>query len=348
MLNYDAVRPVGLILHGVDAAVIDTTKNVAYTASIVWSVLFLTLPTQPSAVRLRVWRALKTLGCGSLRDGVYVLPESQAASFDSLVTEVRSHGGQASVLELSARDEAQRVEVLALFDRTESYSQWRAEAQSLAVALAALEETEARRRLRATAEALRALRRIDYYPGAAAEQAQAELDALRQALDARFSRGEPVAQPPHGIPRLDLRKFQGKRWATRSRPWVDRLACAWLIRRFIDPEARLLWLADPAGSTPAPRGALGFDYDGARFTHVGSRVSFEVLAASFGLDADQRLQRIARAVHFLDIGGIPVPEAAGLEAVLSGLREVHADDDQLTLAAAAVFDALHAAPGMPT
>ena len=313
-----------------------------------WSVLFLTLPTQPSAVRLRVWRALKALGCGSLRDGVYVLPEPQAALFDPLVTEVRSHGGQASVLELSTRDESQRAEVLSLFDRTEAYSQWRKEAQSFAAALSALEETEARRRWRGIAEALQALRRVDYYPGGAAEQAQAELDALRQAVDTRFSRGEPVAQPPHGIPRLEVRKFQGKRWATRARPWVDRLACAWLIRRFIDPEARFIWLADPAGATPAPRGALGFDYDGARFTHIGSRVSFEVLAASFGLDADPRLQRIARAVHFLDVGGIPVPEAAGLEAVLSGLREVHADDDPLTLAAASVFDALYAAPGTAT
>ena len=244
-----------------------------------WSALFLTLPTQPSAVRLRMWRALKTLGCGSLRDGVYVLPQAHAALFEPLVTEVRAHGGQASVLELTTRDEVQRAEVLALFDRVDAYSQWRKEAQSLAAALSTLEETEARRRWRGVAEALQALVRIDYYPGAAVEQAQAELDALRQALDSRFSRGEPAARAAHGIPRLDPRKFQGKRWATRSRPWVDRLACAWLIRRFIDPGARFLWLADPAGSTPAPRGALGFDYDGARFTHVGSRVSLEVLAA---------------------------------------------------------------------
>lgn len=310
-----------------------------------WSALFLTLPTQPNAVRLRIWRALRALGCGSLRDGVYVLPEAHAAQFEPLVTEVRAHGGQASVLELSTRDPDMRADVLALFDRTEAYGEWRAQAQALAATQAALEETEARRRWRAVAEALQALQRVDYYPGAAAEQAQAELDALRQTFDARFSRGEPVAQAPHGIPRLDARKFRGKRWATRARPWVDRLACAWLIRRFIDPEARFLWLADPAGSTPAPRGTLGFDYDGARFTHVGARVSFEVLAASFGLDVDPRLQRIARAVHFLDVGGIPVPEAAGLEAVLSGLREVHADDDELSMAAAAVFDALHAAPG---
>jgi hypothetical protein len=313
-----------------------------------WNALFLTLPTQPNAVRLRIWRALKTLGCASLRDGVYLLPESRAGLFDPLVSEVRAHGGQAHVLELSARDEAMRTEVLALFDRAEGYGQWRSEAQALAAALPALEETDARRRWRGVADALQALRRIDYYPGAAADQAQAELDTLRQALDARFSRGEPTARAPHGIARLDARKFRRKRWATRARPWVDRLACAWLIRRFIDPEARFVWLADPAGLTPAPRGALGFDYDGARFTHVGSRVSFEVLAASFGLDADPRLQRIARAVHFLDIGGIPVPEAAGLEAVLSGLREVHADDDLLTQAAAAVFDALYAATATPT
>lgn len=312
-----------------------------------WSVLFLTLPTRPSAVRLRIWRALKTLGCGFLRDGTYILPLAHAARFDSLASEVRAHGGQASVLELSARDEAQRNEVRALFDRAAAYSQWRTQAQALAAALPALEETEARRRWRSTAETLQTLRRIDYYPGSAAEQAQAELDALRHALDASFSRGEPVAQAAHGIPRLERSKFQGRCWATRVRPWVDRLACAWLIRRFIDPEARFVWLADPAGATPAPRGALGFDFNGARFTHVGSRVSFEVLAASFGLDADPRLQRIARVVHFLDVGGIPVPEAAGLEAVLSGLREVHADDDSLTMAAAALFDALYATPGAP-
>ena len=191
-----------------------------------WSVLFLTLPTQPNAVRLRVWRALKGLGCGALRDGAYVLPKAQAGLFDPLVVEVRAHGGQASVLELSTSDEAQRAEVLALFDRSDAYGEWRAEAQDLAASLASLDETEARRRWRGIDEALQGLRRIDYYPGAAAEQAQAELNVLRQALDARFSRGEPVAQAPHGIPRLDPRKFRGKRWATRARPWVDRLACA--------------------------------------------------------------------------------------------------------------------------
>jgi hypothetical protein len=113
---------------------------------------------------------------------------TQAALFDPLVTEVRAHGGQASVLELSTRDEAQRAELLALFDRSRGLQPVATEAQSLAAALPALEETEARRRWRARPRRCRHLRRIDYYPGAAAEQAQAELDAAPGARCALLAR----------------------------------------------------------------------------------------------------------------------------------------------------------------
>lgn len=309
-----------------------------------WSILILTLPTQPNAVRVRIWRALKALGCAALRDGAYLLPAEHSALFEPLAAEVREHGGTAMVMELGPKESAQRGELLALFDRTEAYVEWRDTANALQSGLGGLGETEARRRVRAVAEALQALTRIDYYPGAAAAQAQSELEDLRGALEACFSKGEPRSEPDHGISLLNIRKYQGKRWATRARPWVDRLACAWLIRRFIDQNAQFIWLADGDVLPAPPRGALGFDFDGARFTHVGARVTYEVLLASFGLDADVRLQRIAAAVHYLDAGGIPAPEAAGLEMVLAGLREIYSDDDQLVLSAAAVFDAMYAAP----
>jgi hypothetical protein len=310
-----------------------------------WAILIVTLPTQPNAVRLRIWRALKALGCAALRDGAYLLPIEHAAQLESVAAEVREHGGTAAVMTLSPRDEVQRAEVLAQFDRTEAYVQWRETATALQVEVEDLGETEGRRRLRSVADALQTLRRIDYYPGPAADQAEADLLALRRTLDARFSRGEPHSRPADGIARLDLAKFQGKRWATRARPWVDRLACAWLIRRFIDRRAEFVWLPDKKEPVRAPRGVLGFDFDGARFTHVGARVTFEVMAASFGFEGDARLQRIAQAVHYLDVGGIPAPEAAGLEGVLAGLRELHPDDNKLASAAATVFDALYAAPG---
>ena len=306
-----------------------------------FAILIVTLPTQPNAVRLRIWRSLKALGCAALRDGAYLLPLEQAGALEELAGEVLQHGGTASVLTLSPRDEKQRLQLLAQFDRSEAFVAWRQTARALLGELDGLSETEASRRARGVADALQTLRRIDYYPGPAAEQAQAELAMLRRALDLRFSRGEPQGIAGD-VPRLDAAKFQRKRWATRARPWVDRLACAWLIRHFIDPVAKCVWLSEPLRP---PRGVVGFDFDGARFTHVGNRVTFEVLMASFGLDQDPRLQPIAAAVHYLDAGGIAVPQAAGLEAVLAGLRELHASDDDLLRAAATMFDALYALPG---
>lgn len=307
-----------------------------------WSILLVTLPTRPAAVRLRIWRALRTLGCVSLRDGAFLLPASHAESLESLAEEVQAHGGSAFVMALSPRNAVQQAEVIVQFDRTEAYAQWRALAAVLKLDIDRMAEPEVRRRLRSVTETLESVRRIDYYPGPAVLQAEHELMMLRQSVNARFTKGEPQQLVNEDIPRVDPGKFQGKRWATRQRPWVDRLACAWLVWRFVDPAARFVWLSD---TTRAPRGVIGFDYDGARFTHVGARVTFEVMATSFGLDADSRLRRIGAAVHYLDVGGIPVPEAAGLAAVLNGLREIHVDDDLLTLSAASIFDALYAVTG---
>jgi hypothetical protein len=116
------------------------------------------------------------------------------------------------------------------------------------------------------------------------------------------------------------------------------VASAWLIQRFIDRKPRFVWLGKPEDCS---RKALGFDFDGASFTHVGDRVTFEVLMASFGLEEDPALARLATLVHALDVGGEPVPEAAGFEAVLAGARERVADDDALLAEMGVVLDSLY-------
>src|SRR5262249_9393099 len=108
---------------------------------------------------------------------------------------------------------------------------------------------------------------------------------------------------------------------------------------FIDPEPTFRWLAKPSD---CPKSALGFDFDGATFTHVGDRVTFETLLASFGLEEDPALLRLAAIVHHLDVGGSPVPEAIGFAAVTGGARE-RVDDDNARLAErSTVLDSLYA------
>jgi hypothetical protein len=162
---------------------------------------------------------------------------------------------------------------------------------------------------------------------------------VEQAVNRRFSPDEP--HPTGGTITLCNRAdFQQRTWATRRHLWVDRVASAWLIRRFIDPEGKFLWLTDP-GDCPAS--ASGFDFDGAQFSHVGAKVTFEVLMASFDLELDEALARLGALVHYLDVGGIAAPEAAGFAAIMAGARAQARDDDALLQTMSTVLDSLYAA-----
>jgi hypothetical protein len=161
------------------------------------------------------------------------------------------------------------------------------------------------------------------------------LQELENAIHRKLSPDEPHAVTGK-MPHFSIADYQGRAWATRARPWADRLASAWLILRFIDPEARILWLVS---ADDCPTNALGFDFDGAAFSHIGGKVTFEVLLAGFNL-ASPPLGRLASIIHFLDAGGVQPSEAQGIEQVLTGLCETITDDDQLLATACLVFDGL--------
>lgn len=180
-----------------------------------------------------------------------------------------------------------------------------------------------------------ALTNIDYFPGKPKQQIDSALQDLETAVSRALSADEPHSRDQL-ITALNCVDYQGRVRATRKRPWVDRLACAWLTRRFIDPQAQILWLNSP---TDCPADALGFDFDEATFSHVGNRVPFETLQVSFALQ-EPGLGRIAALVHYLDIGGIQPVKVAGIERVLPGLRETITHDDHLLAAASAIFDGL--------
>ncbi|MEQ1559404.1 MAG: chromate resistance protein ChrB domain-containing protein [Methyloglobulus sp.] len=307
-----------------------------------WLILIVSLPTQNSAGRMRVWRALKALGCGVLRDGVYLLPYRKAFRHTLQVQaeDVIAGGGSAHILVLDSEHQDQQKAFETLFDRSADYAKLVETIQQITHLNHQHEDSAKLQkqayRLRKDFEMI-ALQ--DFFPGAAQEQVGAALEDLEHAITDRLSPDEPHAINRR-IRRLHLNDYQARTWATRQRPWVDRLASAWLIHRFIDPEARFIWLTEP---DDCPADALGFDFDGAEFTHVGAKVTFEVLLASFGLAKDSALNRLGALVHYLDVGGIPVLEAAGLETLISGMRQRWVADDELLAETNKIFDAYYQA-----
>ena len=308
-----------------------------------WHILIVSLPTQQTTARMRVWRNLKGLGCGVLRDGVYLLPalEGAYAAFEQQAAEVVATGGQAQVLSLDARDADQEGGFRALFDRSGDYAALKKSIEDLRGKLKRGPAVTLARTGTQLQKSFAALAAIDYFPSPARDQVKAMLDELAEKISIKLNPGEPHAAAGK-VKRLDRSQYQGRTWATRKHLWVDRMASAWVIARFIDSDARFKWLAKPED---CPKKALGFDFDSAAFTHIGQRVTFEVLVASFGLEEDAALMRICGIVHYLDVGGVMPPEAAGLEAVLKGVRETAKNDDALLAVIVPVFDGLYAAFG---
>ena len=306
-----------------------------------WLVLTATLPTHPSALRVRVWRALKTTGAGTLREGVYLLPATAptAQALWDIERLIQESGADAHMLVVTARDEIQEKSFRGLFDRTELYTELLQSVKEARSSLKKASEAELHKLLRGLDQQLHAIQASDFFPGEASDKAGAAVTALRGEIARHLSPGEPIPRA-EAIQRQAIGEFQGRTWATRQRPWVDRLASAWLIQRFIDKSPKFIWLKDPK---KCPKAALGFDFDDASFTHVGEKVTFEVLMHTFGLDTDAGLQRLGELVHFIDIGGIPVDEAAGVETLVRGLQAQHDKDDALLAASLCIFDALYAA-----
>jgi hypothetical protein len=304
-----------------------------------WLLLITNLPGQNQTLRMRVWRALKSAGAGLLRDGVYLLPESSASrkTFAEQAVEIRAGAGTAHILTFEADSPQQYQLFIALFDRTADYQELKTRIDACKNNLTQLTELEARRALATLARDVAATAETDFFPGKSQAQVQSALADTEAALNARFSPNEP--RPAHRkIPRRDSKDYRGRTWATRQHLWIDRVCSAWLIRRFIDPKARFVWVKRPKD---CPKRAVGFDFDGAPFTHVDSKVTFEVLVESFGLQNDSALTRLGALVHYLDVGGLPVPEAAGLAAIVTGTRSLQPGDDALLEHVSPVLDSLY-------
>jgi hypothetical protein len=303
-----------------------------------WLLLVLTLPTDNATARMRYWRALKAKGCAVLRDGVYLLPDGDSAGGEltELCESIGRAGGTSYLFRLGSRDRAQDAEFRMLFDRGDDYEALRRSLDDARKSLATLSPVEITKLLRKTRKEFEAIAGIDFFPNEASVRAQSAWQDFVAAADAVLSPGEPH-QTEGTIRLLKRTDFQSRVWATRRKLWVDRVASAWLVRRFVDSEAQFLWLASP---DDCPSDAVGFDFDGATFSHINDRVTFEVLAASFGIEDEPGMAGLSSMVHSLDVGGVTVPEAAGFEAVMTGATQRGLSDDELLNEMSQMLDSL--------
>lgn len=308
-----------------------------------WLVFSYSLPSKgPSSLRVSLWRRLQRQGSVSITNGTYLLPDlpETLEAFHWLAEEVRQAGGETLLMRVGAFEGLGDADIVARFRdaRREDYHALLGELEPLELALddpdldtrrSALEALEKLRKRHAD------IRRIDYFETPDA----ADLLARLTRLGERLAGEDPPAE------RVDARDpdaFRDRSWVTRPQPHVDRLACAWLIRRFIDPGATIHYRDE------LRRGEVGFDMPGGDFSHVGALCTFEVMLRAFALH-DSALTGIAEVVHDLDLDDARYgrPETAGVGAVLDGWRRLELSDEEREARGAALFEGLYAAAGEP-
>ena len=310
-----------------------------------WLLLIHHLPPKPDYFRVKVWRRLQRIGAVAIKSSVYVLPYTDQASedFQWLRREIVAGGGEASVCQAAFVDGLSDGQIEALFrtQRDAEYAELTRAADELGHGEEGGRESDAQ-----TARLERRLAEIasvDHFgaPGRRVAEAAVAKARERRKLPTP-SRGAAGAAP--GRVNRVRRGTGAHTWVTRAGVHVDRIASAWLIRRFIDPAARFRFVASQAHG-PAP-GELRFDMFEAEYTHEGDRCTFETLVARFGLK-DAALTALGEVVHDIDCkdGKFGRGETAGFERMISGIARRHTTDEARLDRGAALLDDLHEAFG---
>jgi len=293
-----------------------------------WLVMVALMPLEDPAARMRVLRRLESLGAAVMREGAYLLPDSPAnrRSLEALADYVLKCAGQAHVLHVAASSAAQEDVFKRLFDRTARYEHLVKAVEGLCTSFGQADPGAISRALHKQRRELEAIAALDFFPTPAREQAERALAAADAAVK-KLLFGQAAG-------------LLGRTWATRKPLWADRLASAWLVRRFVDPQAKLVWLEE---SQEPPEGAVGFAFDGAQFAPTEARVAYEEIIGRLKLGGNAALARIGGLVHYLELKGNPVAEAAGVQTLLQGaLRRARSEDEQLA-EAEKTFDLLYEA-----
>ena len=299
-----------------------------------WLALVAALPVEDPSTRMRILRTLEALGAAVMHEGVFLLPDTAACrrGLERLATYIGQSAGSAQVLHVAPGSEAQQRHFRRLFDRTARYEELIKIIEGTKLAFGVSDPNAIARVLQKQRREFEAIGALDFFPTEVRERAGHALAAAEDEI----RRLAFPAQPAAAVPADEA--LVNRVWATRRPLWADRLACSWLIRRFVDPEPVFAWLDKGA---PCPASAVGFAFEGARFASGGKGVTFEEMVTRLELAGNPALARIGAIVHFLEVGGAPVPEAAGVQTLLQGAGRRATTDDELLREAEKTFDLLY-------
>lgn len=314
-----------------------------------WALLIHQIPPNPGYLRVKIGRHLQRLGAVAIKNSVYALPRSDDTLEDLqwVLREIVKGGGDGSVVEARFVDGLGDRQVAALFQdaREADYREVAQQARAAARELMRRGAVPDQRRAEAAAlvgrlrHRLTELAAIDFFGAPGREIAEGLVSGLEERMKpttegvSRTSR--PTSRPE---------ELRNRTWVTRAGIKVDRMASAWLVRRFVDPEARFKFV--PAKGYTPEEGELRFDMFDAEYTHEGDLCTFEVLVERLGLAAPA-LRAVAEIVHDIDLkdGKFRREEAAGIGQLVAGIVAAHADDETRLARGLALFDDLHAACG---
>ncbi|MBI5075814.1 MAG: chromate resistance protein [Nitrospirae bacterium] len=320
-----------------------------------WLLFFYSVPSRPVSNRMRIWRKLAKAGAVQMKGAVYILPfnEEHYEFLQWLVSEIAGMQGEAAVVSIEKIDTMKDEEIIASFDqqRAGEYRSLQKSLDDLGRRLSSIQKGSRSQNVKGISDQFAKLKKeyeeikkIDFFSSQEGATLGEKIKRIHADLKS-VSGAEIKPERPAALIVRSPADYHGRTWITRKRPFIDRMASAWLIKRFIDRAAAFDFI-DEKDMEAVSKSFVTFDIRGGEFTHSNDMCTFEVLMRSFGL-RDKTLKKMSEIIHDLDMKDdkFHAVEAKGMENILEGIRRTAKNDRDALEKGMTVFEMLYASKG---